>query len=307
LKTTQVLLSIAPRGERALVSLGGDFRKALTVTLVVAADGTRLRPTVIKRGLTKRAVKAVEAKHGDAAVWCWSKSGWSNLGVLDAICRDVITPHTGGAPCVLLIDVAPAHTKRGVVAILRRHNITPRWVPPNSTPRCQPLDCNPNSVLKSKARSAWREARLTDPAGKIGYVEAIDQLLAAYAELSDSAIHKGWCLALDVGSVPPSPRPTRQLATTIAAVAAATAEPPLRVVLRRLHTGRVDTAGKPIYRYALPLAHPPVPARSSLLLRLRRDPPSATNQPQCTLLSAPPPKKRKPTTSKTTNNKRAKR
>ena len=133
----------------------------ITAVPIVAADGTKLKATFVKKGLTERSVR--NCLKSDRLM-CWSENGWVNNGVMLQIIEQVIVPHVRPpSRSCLIMDSFSAHQTECIRDKLDRINCELVIVPEGQTGKYQQLDVGVFSVIKKRCGkplvggTAWRE------------------------------------------------------------------------------------------------------------------------------------------------------
>jgi hypothetical protein len=196
------LLCLGFRGEQCRIDTGGDRRSAFTTVLAVAGDGTKLRPSVLKRGTTDACLKTIRAAYGERGYWHYNANGWATGESTIAFIHRCILPHTRRRQCALVLDSYKAHMTDEVKRVCAHENIHLIFVPPGLTPDRQMLDRTCFAPLKDHGRLLWREHRAAADAGAIDPIVGIGDMLAAWDALAPATIQAGFLGALELDALP---------------------------------------------------------------------------------------------------------
>lgn len=135
----------------------GHEKMRFTVVLTITADGRKLPPMIIWKGL-KKVPKATYPK--DMVIVC--AAGRSMTGDLMERYRERVWAKCGRGifkpKSFLLMDTHRAHQVESVKQSLRKENKTDiLFIPGGMTPILQPLDVYINKSFKSKVKNKWHE------------------------------------------------------------------------------------------------------------------------------------------------------
>ena len=146
--------TVRPRGSGpAKISTPNNEKEGCSVAITASAAGILLKPVVIAKGKTNRAL--IKFKLADNFIGAYSNNGWMNNGIMKLII-DHIFSKSNNKKSVLLIDKHPSHTSDFIKEYASAKNIYIFYVPVGMTSKYQPLDLKVNGILKSVARKLWR-------------------------------------------------------------------------------------------------------------------------------------------------------
>lgn len=150
---------INKRGAKTVVvKTSGDSRKRITVVLAVTADGTKLPPMIIFKGLTKRSIKDVVLSSKQAHI-AFQDNAWNTAELTRVWFDKIWYKHVGNNHNLLVWDEFKGHVQ---CEFANKDNITHRvLVPPSCTPVVQPLDVSINKSYKQHFRALHDKWRFT--------------------------------------------------------------------------------------------------------------------------------------------------
>ena len=131
----------------------GHDKDCYTVTLTIAADGTRL-PTYV---IFKRLKKCPNVMHTENLVLTTSDSGFMSESLMVDYVDNILVPYSKGEPLLLILDEFSAHKCQGTLDLFKRNNITPILIPGGYTWCLQPLDVTINKPFKTHLRDVYSE------------------------------------------------------------------------------------------------------------------------------------------------------
>jgi hypothetical protein len=177
--------------DHAHVLIRGDPKDSLTALATVTAAGERLPLFFLARGKTERAERS---QIGDATGhWVsHSPSGWMTEVTFEEYLELLRQHYSDGSELHLLLDSYSAHRTQNVKETAARLNIKLYYIPPGMTDAYQPLDRKIFGVLKGYAKRLFLRRMTTDPGGGRTKGDAVQDLIAAWAELSPTTIEKAW-------------------------------------------------------------------------------------------------------------------
>ena len=146
---------LARKGSREVhETAGGSGRDYITILGVGAADGTRLPPYILYKGVNLFLRWTVDGPAG--AVCGVSKSGWmesSNfLEWFSKMYLPAIDHLLQTGPVVLFVDGHQSHLSLSLIRLAKEKGVHPYCLPPHSTHVLQPLDVGVYGPIKR----AWK-------------------------------------------------------------------------------------------------------------------------------------------------------
>src|SRR5205085_11276639 len=88
------------------VKCPGNFKASITVGLTISASGSKLKPIIIAKGLTKRCLNKFNLKKD--TIGTFTSSGWINESRMMLV-LDQLAQRTNNEKSVLLLDQYEAH------------------------------------------------------------------------------------------------------------------------------------------------------------------------------------------------------
>jgi hypothetical protein len=128
-------------------------RECTTLICAVAADGSKLRPCVLKKPSGEAALMRDRRW---AAIRC---DGWTNAEMYMEYIWRVILPYTQGQAATIVHDGFKAHHTEDVLSFLLCHNLFPIDVPAKQTSTLQPLDVGVFGPMKAKSKRRWNKEK----------------------------------------------------------------------------------------------------------------------------------------------------
>ena len=166
---------------------GSTQTNGITAVPIVAADGTKLKATFVKKGLTERSVRDCQKPD---RLMCWSDNGWVNNGVMQQIIDQVIVPHVRPpSRSCLIMDSFSAHQTECIRDKLDRINCELLIVPAGQTGKYQPLDVGVFSVVKKRCENLWlAEQRGERTSTGNATIDGVNRFSDAYSDLSRETV-----------------------------------------------------------------------------------------------------------------------
>lgn len=166
---------------------GSTQTNGITAVPIVAADGTKLKVTYVKKGLTERSVR--DCLRSDRRM-CWSDNGWVNNGVMLQIIDQVIVPHVKPpSKSCLILDSFAAHQTDYIHEKLDRINCELLIIPAGQTGKYQPLDVGVFAVVKKRCETLWlAEQRGERARTGNATVDGVNRFSDAYTDLSKDTV-----------------------------------------------------------------------------------------------------------------------
>lgn len=166
---------------------GATQTNGVTAVPIVAADGSKLKTTYVKKGLTERCVRDLVKPD---RLMCWSDNGWVNNGVMLQIIDQVIVPHVKPpSKSCLIMDSFAAHQTDCIRDKLERINCELLIVPAGQTGKYQPLDVGVFSVVKRSCETLWMaEQRGQRKSTGNATVDGVNRFSDAYSDLSKETV-----------------------------------------------------------------------------------------------------------------------
>ena len=166
---------------------GSTQSNGITAVPIVAADGTKLKATFVKKGLTERSVR--NCLKSDRLM-CWSDNGWVNNGVMLQIIEQVIVPHVRPpSRSCLIMDSFSAHQTECIRDKLDRINCELVIVPAGQTGKYQPLDVGVFSVIKKRCENLWLAEQRGERANTgNATIDGVNRFTDAYSNLSKDVV-----------------------------------------------------------------------------------------------------------------------
>ena len=133
---------------------GGSGREFFTILTAGAADGTRLPPFILYKGVN---LYARWTKNGPAgAVYGVSGSGWMEganfIQWFERLFVPAVSTLLATGPVVLFVDGHHSHVTMELIKVARSRNIRLFCLPPHTTHILQPLDVG----VYGPAKKAWK-------------------------------------------------------------------------------------------------------------------------------------------------------
>jgi hypothetical protein len=100
----------------------------------------------------------------------------------------------GGCPCVLILDVYPAHRTEVLVNAAGERDIELLFVPAGGTSECQLLDSRIFGELKSLAKAEITRLMALDGGVDVNHDQAVTILERCWHSISASSVRKAWGL-----------------------------------------------------------------------------------------------------------------
>ena len=142
--------------------LACDYRESMTGVIGICADGTVLKPAIIREGKTPASLLSILMTLVNARVHgLHSASGWMDPDVFIEYVRLIVLPVTRGEPSVLLLDCHYSHHHESVDMFLAANNMRILKVPEGMTAKHQPVDVGITGLVKSKLRRKWAQHQAT--------------------------------------------------------------------------------------------------------------------------------------------------
>lgn len=159
--------------ESTQILYDGNEKQGFTVIFCINADGTFMKPIMIKKGKTLRCLTKVDTQ--DKMQKCFSNNGWVNCGIMIELLKNIYDV-TKGLYAVLILDMYPTHVDDFVTKDAAEKNITLVYVPAGLTGSLQPLDVGINGPLKAKSKKIFKRKRIENENYKIDLNGAIQNL-----------------------------------------------------------------------------------------------------------------------------------
>lgn len=137
----------------------GAEKRSFTVTLGVAADGAKLPPKVIFKGVRTPRDLVVP----DSLRVSFHKKGWMDEPGVQQWIRQCLPRNPRNEPSLLVWDSFRAHLTDAVKSDLQRRNINVAVIPGGLTPVLQPLDKCLNKPFKDHLRKKYLAWMITGP------------------------------------------------------------------------------------------------------------------------------------------------
>ncbi len=163
----------------------------ITTLPCISAAGEKLQLCAVLKGKTPRCLKKITEGASPALQRVrlyYSEKGWVNEAILCRWMRDVLLPHTGGAPAALLLDSYAAHWTPLVQWTAATLNIELIQVPAGTTASLQPLDVQFNSTLLNARKKIWRARKQQDAWAEDTPQAAVDRQVQAYQQRSKGEV-----------------------------------------------------------------------------------------------------------------------
>ncbi len=138
---------------RPEVQVTRSDRECTSLICAAAADGSKLRPCVLKKSSGEAALTR------DRRWEVISCDGWTNQAVYMEYMWRVVLPYTQGQAATIVHDNFRAHHTEDVLSFLLCHNLFPIDVPAKETNSLQPLDVGVFGPLKAEAKRRWNEEK----------------------------------------------------------------------------------------------------------------------------------------------------
>jgi hypothetical protein len=138
----------------------------VTFVATCAASGEMLKPMIIYKGKTSRAISDIEYHKSEIFVTHQVKA-WMDESLMLRWAKEVLLKHTKGKHCFLLLDSFHAHITEKVTKFLQKSNVSTAIIPGGCTSKVQPLDVCINNPIKDTIRGEW-EAFLMETIDKAG-------------------------------------------------------------------------------------------------------------------------------------------
>ena len=168
----------------------GNEKEQLTAMLAISVDGKKLKPMIIKKGITNRFLSKLNL--GNEIYGTYSTNGWMNGKLMLEFFQNSILPYTRGRPCALSLDDFDAHWTDEVRAFAAANEIELIHVPPGVTGDFQSLDVRINGILKMRQVKMQRLERINDPGRKFHLPDAVRYFKSGWSKISSSDIRSSW-------------------------------------------------------------------------------------------------------------------
>ena len=175
--------------DNAQIKINGNDKAGFTVTLIISADGKKLKPIITVKGKTNKCLEKYNLNND--VIGTYSNNGWVNCGVIK-IALDEIFAISKGKKCTLILDSFPSHRDNFIKNYAQEKNIKLIYVPIGMTYKYQPLDVMINGILKKKAKMIWRKEIIKNPDMKITDADAVKYFLQVYNEINAYNIAKSF-------------------------------------------------------------------------------------------------------------------
>jgi hypothetical protein len=151
------------RGEGTVtVRATGNKKSRCTVSLIICADGTKLKPMVIFKGARNGRIATRElpqSKFRDNLVLSCQSNAWQDKENMNDWVDGVLVPHlqqkAAGTPVFLFLDQFSAHDSAPFRARMEAIGVQLRLIPGGCTWLCQPIDVGIGKPFKDRLRENW--------------------------------------------------------------------------------------------------------------------------------------------------------
>lgn len=140
----------------------GNKKTRCTVSLTIAADGSKLKPMIIFKGQPHGRVATTEltrSPYRNRAFLCCQESAWQDSDNLIQWVDAVLVPHlqakAAGAPAFLFLDDSKCPQSPHFIAKLAAMGIHLERIPNKYTTLVQPCDVGVTKPLKERVRRLW--------------------------------------------------------------------------------------------------------------------------------------------------------
>jgi hypothetical protein len=143
---------VAPKGVRTVaIRDSGSNSKRCTVCVTISADGTKLPPFFVFKGVP--GAKIERALLADNVKGCCQRNGWFDESVIEKYINAILRPYVQeSANAVLLCDHYKVHLMSAFVTSCNNLGIDVEYIPPGYTCVLQPVDVGFNASLKRHVR-----------------------------------------------------------------------------------------------------------------------------------------------------------
>ena len=181
--------------EGVSVKMTGNEKENLTVLATVNAAGEKFPLLFVAKGTTHR---VEDSQLGDVGPhWkCHTDSGWmqTETFVYYLMClRELFDDHK----VYLLLDQHASHRAEECKTLAKSMGIRLIFIPPGYTDELQPCDRRVFGALKATAKYLWSRREATNPGAKRTKIDAVQDMIAAWDTLSQSAIEEAWDIYVD--------------------------------------------------------------------------------------------------------------
>jgi len=180
--------------DNAKINVNGNEKEGFTLTLIISANGSMLKPVLTAKGKTEKCLKKYDLN--EEIVGTYSNNGWTNVGILKIII-DLIYSETKNKKTYLLMDQYSTHVEKYIKEYCDKKNIEIILVPKGLTYKYQPLDVMINGILKKKAKTLWRKEIIKNSDLRITNSDAVKHFLIAKKDITSDIIKKSFQTSLN--------------------------------------------------------------------------------------------------------------
>ena len=146
--------------EVEIVTSGAE-KDRVSLLLSVAADGTKLPPMIIFKGVPgakiEKELNSLPLVKNKKIYVCCQQNSWCTYTIFNKWLKEVykIYEINNGYKCLLILDHAPSHDNPKTIEFMKNNGIEYVFVPPGLTRKAQPLDISVNGPFKSYYKNCY--------------------------------------------------------------------------------------------------------------------------------------------------------
>ena len=176
------------------MSVTRSDRESTSLICAVAADGSKLRPCVL------RSRRGEAALSGDSRWESINCSGWTDEALDMEYVWRIILPYTAGRSATIVHDSLSTHNTPDVASFLLCHNLLPITVPAGHTAILQPLDVGIFAPVEARAKRRWNEEKQRNRERADTQWLSMSLHVDAFMQLSRFTVRRSWDDALSVSA-----------------------------------------------------------------------------------------------------------
>ena len=178
--------------EEVDAQLPGDYKKSFTVVATITADGNKLPPIFLAKGLSPGCHKQFNGMESEDELYevYHSKGGFSDEGSMEFYLHK-LHKWMNNEACALVLDRYSAHVSRKTAEVAKSLDITLVFVPTSATDQYQPLDKRIFGAVKSAAAKEFDDKAFESHEG-FTQPEAADLFVRLWFELKSHTILSAW-------------------------------------------------------------------------------------------------------------------